>query len=358
MDLLVARDDLRTWRYDGTPTPDPGPGEARLRITSFALTANNITYAVFGDAMAYWQFFPAEARWGRIPVWGFATVEASTVDGLAPGEGVYGYFPIASHLIVTVDRLEPTGFVDGAAHRAPLPPVYNHYTRLGTVERSADADAYEALLRPLFSTSFLLDDWLSANNRFGAPRVVIGSASSKTALGLAYLLAGREDCRVVGLTSPGNTEFVSRVGYYDSVASYADIDDVQPDIATVFVDMAGDATVTSRVHHRLAKHLTHSCQVGATHWEDMSAAIGTAAPGLPGPVPTLFFAPSQGEQRAAQWGRDVLEARIEATLAEFVISARQWLEIVHEHGEEAVAAAYVGTLEGRARPDRGYILSL
>ena len=44
----------------------------RLAIVSFALTANNITYAAFGDAMNYWQFFPVPgddgAAWGCIPV--------------------------------------------------------------------------------------------------------------------------------------------------------------------------------------------------------------------------------------------------------------------------------------------------
>jgi hypothetical protein len=70
----VERNNLRHSRLVGDPHA-PGAralaeGEARLRIDGFALTANNITYAAFGDAMKYWEFFPTgDAAWGNIPVW-------------------------------------------------------------------------------------------------------------------------------------------------------------------------------------------------------------------------------------------------------------------------------------------------
>ena len=60
-------------------------GEARLRIDAFALTSNNVTYAAFGEAMKYWQFFPCgDAAWGCIPVWGFAEVVESRAAGVEP----------------------------------------------------------------------------------------------------------------------------------------------------------------------------------------------------------------------------------------------------------------------------------
>jgi hypothetical protein len=366
MDLLVARDDLRRFRFDDAPVPEPGPGEARLRISSFALTANNITYAAFGDVMSYWSFFPAEPGWGRIPVWGFATVDASNVeesnvDGLAPGERIYGYFPMSSHLVVTPARVSPTGFVDAAPHRAALPPVYNHYLRLGAdparpdqkADQAPDREAYEALLRPLFTTSFLIDDWLDDSNMFGATQVVIASASSKTALGLAFLLEAFDRCHIVGLTSPGNAAFVEGVGYYDTVVPYGGIGALPGDVPTVFVDMAGDGSVLSEVHHHYADHLLHSCRVGATHWEDLHLDGA-----LPGPAPALFFAPDHIERRHADWGPGVLEQRAGDALEQFIASARDWLTIAEAHGADAVAAAYVDVLEGRARPDRGYVLSL
>ena len=47
---------------------------------------------------------------------------------------------------------------------------------------------YQALLRPLFMLSFLVDDFLAENEFYGARRVMLSSASSKTAFGLAHLL--------------------------------------------------------------------------------------------------------------------------------------------------------------------------
>ena len=62
------------------------------------------------------------------------------------------------------------------------------------------------LLRPLFITSFMIDDFLHDNDFFGASTVLISSASSKTSYGLAFMLSLRADKRyqVIGLTSVGN----------------------------------------------------------------------------------------------------------------------------------------------------------
>src|SRR3954465_15240306 len=100
MILEVKRDDLRSVRWNDAAPPELAADQARLRVDQFALTANNVTYAMFGDAMSYWQFFPADEGWGRVPVWGFADVEASNADGLGEGERVYGYLPMATHLDV------------------------------------------------------------------------------------------------------------------------------------------------------------------------------------------------------------------------------------------------------------------
>ena len=365
MDMLVARDDLRRFRFDDAPVPELDPGEVRLRIDSFALTANNITYAAFGDLMSYWDFFPAEPGWGRIPVWGFATVEASGVEGLVPGERIYGYLPMSTHLVVTPARLSAIAFVDASPHRAALPPVYNHYRRLGAEpappdrageqapDSTAGREAYEALLRPLFTTSFLIDDWLDDNEVFGASQVVITSASSKTALGLAFLLSKHRGCRVVGLTSPRNAAFVEGVGYHDAVVGYGGLEALPADVPTVLVDIAGDGAVLADVHRHFADRLLHSCRVGATHWEDLQID-GVLA----GPEPKMFFAPDHIVRRNSDWGPGVLEQRAGDALEQFIASARDWLTITEAHGEEAVATAYVEVLEGRARPDQGYVLSL
>ena len=131
MDFLVDRGELHTYRVNsaGDDPPVPAEGQALLRVDSFGFTTNNITYAVFGDVLSYWSFFPAEAPWGRIPVWGFADVVDANGTALAEGTRVYGYLPMSTYLVVTPTRVDERGFVDGAEHRAALPAAYNSYTR-------------------------------------------------------------------------------------------------------------------------------------------------------------------------------------------------------------------------------------
>ena len=70
-------------------------------MDSFALTANNVTYAASGDVLKYWRFFPVDDAWGLTPVWGFGTVTESRAEGVVEGERVYGFLPMASALVTT-----------------------------------------------------------------------------------------------------------------------------------------------------------------------------------------------------------------------------------------------------------------
>jgi hypothetical protein len=353
VDFEVRRSDLRDHRTLTGDRPSIGPGQVLLHVDHAALTANNITYGAFGDAMGYWKFFPSpDPDWGRIPVWGFADVEASTVDGVTEGERVYGYLPMSTHLVVEPDRIAPRSFVDGVTHRQPLPPVYNQYTRMP--DRTDERDEHlHAVLRPLFTTSFLIDDFLDAERRFGAASVVIASASSKTALALAAILAGRGDLEVVGLTSERNAGFVADVGYYDRTVVYGDVASLDPSVSTVLVDMGGDAAVLREVHGHFGTALRHSCQVGATHWEQVEFGVE-----LPGPSPTLFFAPDRIRERVTDWGAAGFAERVDRAWDRFVESAAGWLEIVVHRGPEAVAAAFDEVVTGTVAPNQAYVVAL
>lgn len=352
MDFEVRRDDLRISRMVEGAKPEVADGQALLRVSRFAVTANNVTYAVFGDAMGYWQFFPADEGWGRVPVWGFADVEASRADGLTEGERVYGYLPMSTHLVVTPERVTASGFVDATPHRAALPSAYNQYQRVnGVAGYDPEREDEQAVLRPLFVTSFLIDDWLDDNDRFGARSIVLASASSKTALALAFLLAARGGLEVVGLTSSRNADFVRSVGYYDRTVGYHDIKALPADVPTVFVDMAGGGDVRGDVHRHLGDALRSSCAVGATHWEE------SASPGdLPGPAPTFFFAPDRLTKRRADWGPGGVEARVESAWQAFLGSVDGWLTI-DERGFGAIAGTWLEVLEGRAAPSVGCVVS-
>jgi len=70
-DFIVARQDLQQCEFIESELPDAAalPDEALLvKVTRFAFTANNITYAVTGDQLKYWTLFPASENFGNIPV--------------------------------------------------------------------------------------------------------------------------------------------------------------------------------------------------------------------------------------------------------------------------------------------------
>jgi hypothetical protein len=110
--------------------PTLGDGEVRLRVESFSVTANNVTYAVIGDMFRYWDFFPAGDGYGIVPMWGHAVVEASNHPDIAVGERVYGYLPMGTHLDVLPGQISRGQFTDMAAHRQPMSVFYNQYSRL------------------------------------------------------------------------------------------------------------------------------------------------------------------------------------------------------------------------------------
>jgi len=354
VDFLVARDDLHRTRFSDAARAEPQEGQALLTIAAFGLTANNITYATFGDAMSYWNFFPAEDGWGRVPVWGFADVTASRAQGLDEGTRVFGYLPPSTELLVTPARADALGFLDAAAHRAELPGAYNRYV---SVEADPIYDAAhedeQMLLRPLFFTSFLIDDFLAESAFFGADAVVLSSASSKTASGLAFLLSGRDGIDVIGLTSPRGAEFARGLGVYDHVIAYDELESL-PAGRAVYVDMAGDGGLRDTVHGHFGDELAHSAVVGATHHDRMAAL----PPSLPGPRPAFFFAPDRVAKRSKDWGRAALEQRLADAWRPYVEWTGGWLQVTHGRGPDALASAYLDLLDGRIDPARADVLSL
>lgn len=354
MDFLVERSNLRRTRFEEGPSRPLADGQVRLRIKKFAFTSNNVTYGAVGEMIGYWQFFPATDDWGRIPVWGIAAVDETRHPDLPEGERLYGYLPMSTELVIEPTAVTAHGLVDGAAHRAALPEVYNQYTRLAAEPGYDRADDdRRMLLQPLFLTAFLIDDFLADNDFFGARTVVLASASSKTAFSTASLLALRPGIEVVGLTSSPNRSFTEGLGCYHRVVAYDEIESLATGARVVFVDMAGNAEVLGRFHRHFGDNVVHSCQVGVTHWESRGD------PGeLPGAAPAFFFAPSQVAKRRGDWGAAGFVERSQRAWQNFLEQSQGWLEVVHGRGPEAVAKVYLDAVEGHLDPRQGHVLSL
>ena len=336
------------------PAPALAEGEVRVVTGRFALTANNISYAVTGGSIGYWRFFPHdEDGWGVVPVWGFGEVTESRAEGTPVGTRLWGFMPMASDLVMRPGRVTPAGLVDEAEHRAALPYVYNGYARTNDDPAPlAEVADLRSLLFPLLTTAFVIDDYIADNGGFGADQVIIGSASSKTAFGLAHYLHARGAQRVIGLTSPGNIGFVEGLGVYDHVIGYGAIDELDPAVPSVFVDMSGDGAVVAAVHGHFAERVTASIGVGATHW-----SAERAPRDLPGARPAFFFAPAQIAKRDEDWGPGVLMRRAVAANIDACGALARHMQVTEQQGGPAIAAAYGELVAGRTPPDRGLILS-
>lgn len=341
-DLLVDRGDLtRTSLKPADPQAELAEGEAMLEVESFALTANNITYGAVGDRIGYWRFFPAPEGQGRIPVWGFARVVRSRHPEAPEGLRLFGYWPMSSHTIARFAK-RPSGYVEVSEHRAELPPTYNSYQ---AAEPDA-ADDWRSLLQPLVMTSFLIDDQLSDA---ALSTLVLSSASSKTAMGLAWF-ARQRGVKVIGLTSPAHVEAMKSYGLYDQVVPYEEVGDLKVAGPAAYVDFAGRSAVNHAVHDALGDALTTSLVVGVTHWE----AIGGPPPAT-GPTMAFFFAPDRVRQRISDWGAEELQRRAFDGLRGFV-AGNPWLKLKHHVGADALKALYADVVAGRMKPDEGHIV--
>ena len=354
--LEVRKDDLSKTRIVEHAAPPLNDGEVSIAIERFGLTANNITYGVVGEAIGYWQFFPSdEPGWGNIPVWATGEVTDSEHPQVSRGERFYGYFPMASRLVIRPDRLNRSRVVDGSAHRAKLPPVYNSYLRLAAepgYDRSLDD--LRVVLFPLYGTAYCLYDFLLDNQWFGASQLIVVSASSKTAIGLAYAL--HDDVKApasVGLTSPGNADSVKKLGLYDSVATYDGIKALDATKPTVIVDMSGSGAVLSALAAHLGENMRYCSNVGVTHHD-----AARVRPDTMGGRSAFFFAPSHIKKRADEWGPGELDKRVGAFFRDAALRSRDWLRIEKIEGAQALERIFHELRLGKVGPERGLVATL
>lgn len=360
--LEIERKQIGTTRLVDDDAIALDDGQVRLRIDRFAITANNITYAVFGDMLAYWEFFPTELPWGRVPAMGWAEVVESNNADIAVGRRFYGWFPMASSIVISATKTAD-GFRDDGDHRQPHAPVYRAYIDTESDAMYDGADEGEdrhALLRGLFLTGYLAEEFFAdggggAAAYFGADQVVVLSASSKTAIGFAQRAKARGVADVIGITSAGNADFVRSLGYYDTVVSYDEIDTLDAGRSTVSIDMAGNPAVLATVHNHFADNLQYSMTVGRSHHDSAPPTDGSE---MAGPTPQLFFAPSEVGRRMQEWGREVYAQRCAEAMSEFAEGSRAWLTVEHRMGPEAAQQAWMDVHDGNVAPNVGIIASL
>lgn len=333
--------------------------EVVLKIDKFALTANNISYAIAGDTLQYWNFFPADADWGRIPAMGYSEVVLSNCEQIAVGERIWGFVPMASHVKVLAGNVSESGFYDISEHRAGLSPVYASFERVkqNPFYKQANED-FDMLVRGLFTTSWLIEDFMFDQRYFGAEQYLVTSASSKTSIALAFAIKARGELAAVGITSNSNRKFVESLGCYDKVVSYDEIDSLNTNSPSILVDMAGSQKTLTAIHTHFAEQLRYSCRVGVTHHNDLVPNELTTKSPLPGVVPAFFFAPTQLKKRTGDWGAIETMSKISQSLQSYIEFCRSIITIEHSSSARGICNAYQDVLSGKADAAVGKIISL
>jgi hypothetical protein len=343
-------------RLRETGMPALGAGQVRFRIERFAVTANTVTYATTGDVLGYWDFFPTgEPGWGCVPAMGWAEIVASQHPGVPVGSRYFGWYPMARYVDMTVTPVAD-GLRDDGPHRTAHAPVYRAYVatdRDAFYRPGVDAEDRHALLRGLFITGWLAEDFFTDNGWFDARRVLVLSASSKTAIGFAHCADAREGIEVIGVTSSRNHAFTHGLGCYDEVITYDDIGTIPASTPIVSIDMSGSGPVLAAVHTHFGNQLRHSMAIGRSHHDAPPRAAGLA-----GPQPAFFFAPTQVKKRVQDWGAHGYQQRVNAALQGFIGWSRDWLTVQHSQGAVAAAATWREVHAGRVAPDVGHVVSM
>ena len=343
---------------------DLNEGEIIVEIESFAFTSNNVTYGVAGEMMGYWKFFPStkdpENIWGCIPMWGFAKIKHSNNEELKTGERLFGYFPASNILVMKPIKVSQKTFTDGQDHRKDLPPVYNNYIRLNNEDNyNKDNDNLRALLFPLHITSFCLCDYLQYEDYLGAKQIIIVSASSKTAIGLAQGLhreKGRPE--IVGLTSKRNLDFVKDLNSYDHVITYDELDNINIDSPAVMVDMAGNREILGKLHSSLGNKMIKCITVGMTHWDNETTADDTMGQLMNRERTEFFFAPDHIQKRISDWGTEGYNKKTSSFMDTRAEQSKSWMNIKEVSGLDNFLSTYDNVIQGDINPNEGIIVNI
>jgi len=337
------------------PQTNLSEGEVRLRITQFAYTSNNTTYAVAGDYIGYWKFFPStlDAEWGVIPCWALGEVIESKSDEIKVGEQFYGFYPMASHLTVKPGQIRPDGFTDIAEHRSQLPVIYNRYMRCaGDPFYNSDTEAEQLIFRPLFTTSYLINFMLEESDYFNAEQIILTSASSKTALGLAHCLKNSaKSIRIIGLTSESNMDFVKASQYYDEVLSYQEVLNLK-NVPSCIVDFSGNNDLQADLQNLLGENLKYNCLVGMVHWSERIGDKKQAQKGI------MFFAPTYAQNLVKEIGISAFSEKVSTEFHSFVEQSNSWMNIEYHQSTDALESLHKSISQGDINPRDGHIVKL
>lgn len=356
--MQVNKRDFRQVRLVEPETKPLESGEVRVAIEKFALTANNVSYAIGGDDV-YWQFYPAPEEWGVVPVWGVATVTESQNPDAPVGTRLHGFYPMANTAALRLQKKNDMQFREVSAYRVPLFGLYNEYGNVTNNPKEMMDFENASCLFVIFMTSYCVADYCDANDFFNAEQIVVSSVSSKTGFGVAKLLKDNPKCaaKIIGLTSAGNREFVEKLNCCDSIVCYGDETAIDNSKTTAYIDFAANTALLGSIHHHFQDRLVESCLVGFTDWEGFEGMEALARE-LPGAAPHFFFHPAHQEMRDKEWGEGVFHKRGMETLFRLISENSHHWDVQWINDAETLVDKWKQLLDNKVPGRLGLMVSL
>lgn len=350
--FLVKKEQLNQTKIINEDTPQIFEEEVLFKIDKYFLSSNNITYAANGDNLKYWNFFPQEGTYGVIPVWASLAVVKSNNTNIKEGERFFGFAPMGNYFKVRIGNYSSRGFSDISEHRTKLIALYNFYTKLSPKDfETNEILDYSIITRITFPTSFLLKSLLEWNSFFKAEQVIITSASSKTALGLAFLLnkyKNKFGKKIIGITSSRSKKFVENSKFYDQVITYSDVNELLPKCNSVIIDFSGNSDLLIKLNEMLQDYLKYISLVGATNWEANKPIAKI-------PHCVLFDSGNTHRRLIEEYGMEKAMHLISTEMTEFTKFIKQMVSLSHID-EADLPIFYQKLLNGQVSPEFGYFI--
>ncbi|KAI9349420.1 hypothetical protein DFJ73DRAFT_404483 [Zopfochytrium polystomum] len=330
----------------------------------------------------YKDFFPTATpdTTTKIPVWGVATVIASTHKAVHVGERIYGYFPAAAYYDLIPNKVTDLFF---DVRRPQLPGdrvVYNQYFRCKHDPMySAATEDITIIFRPLWATSYYLFDMGATNGFFGADAVVVISASSKTGFCFAQLVAEAvkatsRPLKIVGMTSSRSKVFVAGLGVFTDTVDYganvdagaANVVAAVPTGRVAIFDFAGSVPIRSAIVKALGSRVAKGVVIGLSHSETAVASSQSPKEGKDREAPKanvdehfeMFFAPMWAQERIRKIGGAENQRRMVEGWQVLLRDVRKWIKFRDSVGVEAALRVYEKVLKGTVPADEAHILTL
>ncbi|KAJ2999849.1 hypothetical protein HDV02_001627 [Globomyces sp. JEL0801] len=330
--------------------PELQPNQVLIKLVHFGLTTNNITYVGLETH--------GHKDHANIPVWGVGVIVKSTHNHLKTGERIYGYFPITQFYILTPNRVSPS-FFDVLRPQLPVDRyVYNQYFRAnGDPEFSLKQEEHMMIYRPLWTTSFFLEDFLTVHHFFNSDQIIISSASSKTSYCLALLLQNsKKNKKVIGLTSKNNLNFVNHLGLYDKVVTYDQLEKIDSNLKVVYVDVAGNLELNHKIERYFQTNLMKLISAGMSHFE--SGQKPTFNPTVSNDERFIsFFAPSWIQKRFKESKNELIVKR-KVAWNQLLAFADRYIKLTFVYGPIETEQIYLNMLNGHVEPNQGFVISL